>query len=65
VTEKGPPDAVTPARLATLLSQAGGQKVAAAELRADVAAGAPVLSDGRIPILPYVAWLYRRAVHGD
>jgi hypothetical protein len=59
-----PAGALRPAKLASLLTQAGGAKVTAAEIRADVAAGAPQLPAGSIPLLPYIAWLHAKVATG-
>lgn len=56
------PESLNPASLsieqmAKLLSQAGGQKVLAATIAADVAAGAPRNKDGTLHLVHYTAWL--------
>ena len=56
--------AVTAAKLAEMLSQVSGSPVTPGDVADDVAAGAPTEPDGTIPLLPYVCWLYRMAVHG-
>ena len=46
--------------LARLLSAAGGKRVTAEQIRADVDAGAPVGAGGRINLVHYAAWLIRQ-----
>ena len=43
--------------LAGLLSKAGGRRVTAKMLKADVAAGAPTNDDGTMDLTSYAAWL--------
>jgi len=50
-------DALTAVKVAELLSH-GGIVVTPADVESDMAAGAPVLPDGRIPLLAYIRWLY-------
>jgi hypothetical protein len=56
---------VTAATLAEVISQAAGSPVTEADILADVEAGAPVLPDGRVPLLQYIGWLYNQVVNGD
>ena len=44
---------------ARLLSAAGGQRVTAEMITADVAVGAPANADGTINLVAYAAWLVR------
>ena len=53
------PAALTVEELAQLLAAAGGTPVSADDVRADVAAGAPVLPGGRVNLVHYAAWLVR------
>jgi len=56
----GVPDA------ARLLSAAGGQRISADKIEADVAAGAPTNGDGTINLVQYCAWLVKEmATIGD
>jgi hypothetical protein len=57
-------DGMTPARLADMLSQAGGMEVAPMDIESDVQAGAPVLSNGSIPLVRYIRWLHTQVVNG-
>lgn len=54
------PSALSPDQLAELLSKAGNRKIAAAEIKAHVAAGAPTNGDGTIHLLHFAAWLAAR-----
>jgi hypothetical protein len=58
------PNALTPADAARLLSKAGGQPVRVEAIQADLAAGAPVNTDGTINLVHYAAWLVQEAEHG-
>lgn len=51
---------MSPDQLAELLSKAGNRKIAAAEIKAHVAAGAPTNGDGTIHLLHFAAWLAAR-----
>jgi len=46
--------------LARLLTEAAGQRVTVAALKADVAAGAPTNPDGTVNLVHYVAWLLKQ-----
>lgn len=52
--------------LAKLLSAAGGTPVTAAQVRADIKAGAPVIKGRpqRMNLVHYTAWLAQRLKHG-
>lgn len=50
---------------ARLLSAAGGTRVTAEMIRADVAAGAPTNADGTINLVHYAAWLIREMFGHD
>lgn len=58
---------------ARLLTAAGGVRVDAEQVRADIAAGAPTNTDGSINLMHYAAWLVQQmardakggAPHGD
>lgn len=52
--------------VARVLSAAGGTRVTAEQVQADVDAGAPLLPDGRINLVHYAAWLVREVqARGD
>lgn len=53
--------ALSAVEMARVLSAAGGRPVDAAVVQADVDAGAPVDSDGRLNLLSYTAWLAKQA----
>ena len=53
------PTALTVTEAAQLLTAAGAGEVTSDQIEADIAAGAPVGSDGRINLLHYAAWLNR------
>ena len=53
------PTSLTVADAARLLTKAGGQPVTVAMLEADLAAGAPVNTDGTINLVHFAAWLVR------
>jgi len=60
------PTALPLADAARLLSAAGGQRVTAEMIQADVDAGAPTNDDGTINLLQYGAWLVKElANRGD
>ena len=60
------PTALHVADAARLLSAAGGQRVTAEMIQADVDAGVPTNSDGTINLVHYAAWLVREmANRGD
>jgi hypothetical protein len=56
--------AVTAAKLAELLTGAGRARVTAADVKADLAEGAPSLPGGKIPLLAYIRWLHIQVVTG-
>lgn len=51
------PTAMTLEQLADFLSRAGGNAVSAADIAADIEAGAPKNEDGTVNLLHYTAWL--------
>jgi len=53
------PTALPVADATRLLSAAGGQRVTAEMIQADVDAGAPTNDDGTINLVQYGAWLVR------
>jgi hypothetical protein len=53
------PTALPAADAARLLSAAGGQRVTAEMIQADVDVGAPTNGDGTINLVHYAAWLVR------
>ncbi|RIK82074.1 MAG: hypothetical protein DCC67_07615 [Planctomycetota bacterium] len=56
------PTALPAADAARLLTAAGGQRVTAEMIQADVDAGALTNADGTINLIHYAAWLVREAV---
>ncbi|MCK6458236.1 MAG: hypothetical protein L6Q92_17115 [Phycisphaerae bacterium] len=50
---------------ARLLSAAGGTRVTAEMIQADVDAGAPTNADGTINLVQYAAWLVKEASGRD
>jgi hypothetical protein len=58
------PTALPVADAARLLSAAGGQRVTAEMIQADVDAGAPTNGDGTINLVHYGAWLVREMASG-
>lgn len=57
VDPKVNPASLTVVELAKLLSAAGGRKVTAEQVQADIDAGAPSLPGGKINLVHYTAWL--------
>jgi hypothetical protein len=53
------PMALSVEEVSRLLAAAGGKKITPEQVRADIAAGAPVGPDGRINLVHYAAWLIR------
>jgi hypothetical protein len=53
------PASLSVAEVAKLLSAAGGKPVSVEQVQADINAGAPVDSGGRINLIAYTAWLAR------
>lgn len=54
-----------PGKLAEMLTSSGRMEVTETDVRGDVQAGAPIAADGSgVPLLAYVAWLFRRREHG-
>lgn len=51
------PTRLTPDEVAKALSAAGGQKISADQVRADIARGAPTNADGTLHLIHYTAWL--------
>lgn len=58
------PTALTPGDLAALLTRAGGVRVEASDIEADIGAGAPTNADGTINLVHYAAWLARDLTTG-
>ena len=50
---------------AQMLTKGGGVRMTAADLQADVDAGAPLNPDGTISLIVYTAWLVRELSDGD
>lgn len=60
------PTALPAADAARLLSAAGGQRVTAEMIQADVDAGAPTNADGTTNLVHYAAWMLKEmANRGD
>lgn len=59
------PTALPVADAARLLSAAGGQRVTAEMIQADIDAGAPTNADGTINLVQYAAWLVKEASGRD
>jgi hypothetical protein len=59
------PNALSVANAARLLSKVGGERVTEEMIRADLAAGAPVNTDGTINLVHYAAWLVKQRSGGD
>jgi len=53
------PTALSPTDMARMLSAAGGRRITAEMVAADVAAGAPVNRNGTLNLVHYTAWLAR------
>lgn len=53
------PTALSVEEVSRLLSAAGGKRIAAEQVQADIDAGAPVGRDGKINLVHYAAWLVR------
>jgi hypothetical protein len=45
--------------MSRLLSASGGKRITPEEVQADIEAGAPVGTDGRMNLVYYAAWLVR------
>ncbi len=58
------PAALPVADAARVLTRLGGKPVSDAMLRADIAAGAPVNSDGTLNLVHYAAWLVKEMTSG-
>ena len=59
------PTALPVADAARLLSAAGGTRVTAEILQADIDAGAPANADGTINLMHYAAWLVKETSGRD
>jgi hypothetical protein len=59
------PTALAVSDAAKLLSAAGGQRITAEMIQADVDNGAPSNGDGTINLVHYTAWLVREVAGGD
>lgn len=59
------PNAMPIADAARVLTRLGGQTVTEEMLRADIAAGAPVNSDGSLHLAHYAAWLVKEMSGGN
>jgi len=53
------PMALSVEEVSRLLSAAGGKRITAEQVQADLDAGAPVGADGKINLVHYTAWLVR------
>jgi hypothetical protein len=58
------PQALSLEELAKILSAAGGKKITASQIQADLGSGAPQRPDGKINLVHYAAWLARQ-VQGE
>jgi hypothetical protein len=54
------PQALTLEELAKILSAAGGKRITAAQIQADLGSGAPQRPDGKVNLVHYAAWLARQ-----
>lgn len=59
------PNALTVEQAATLLTNAYRQQIPAAQIEADIDAGAPTNADGTINLVHYAAWLLSEMNRGD
>ncbi|KAA5541511.1 hypothetical protein FYK55_18310 [Roseiconus nitratireducens] len=59
------PNRLTPAELATLLSNRRKKRVEVTNIQADIEAGAPTNSDGTISLVAYAAWLLQEKHRGS
>jgi len=59
------PNAMSIADAARVLTRLGGQTVTEEMLRADIAAGAPVNSDGTVHLAHFAAWLVKEMSGGN
>jgi hypothetical protein len=64
-TQSLSPTSLTPADVARLLTQVGGQPVSVQTIQADLAAGAPANADGTVNLVHYAAWLAREMTRRD
>ncbi len=53
--------ALSSADLASVLTQAGAERMTVAAVESDLAAGCPVNGDGTINLIHYTAWLVSRS----
>jgi hypothetical protein len=58
------PNALSVATVARLLSKVSGERVTEEMIQADLAAGAPVNTDGTINLVHYAAWLVKEMSGG-
>lgn len=58
------PSRLTADQAARLLSAAAGVRIAADQIVADIAAGAPTNADGTLNMIHYTAWLARESKSG-
>ena len=63
-TQQDGQDGMTAEKMAELLSQGGRVMVTVNDVESDISAGAPVLPNGRIPLVPYIRWLHTQVVKG-
>jgi hypothetical protein len=59
------PNTLSVANAARLLSKVGGERVTEEMIRADLASGAPVNTDGTVNLVRYAAWLVKERIGGD
>ena len=62
--QRADPTALAVSDAAKLLSAAGGQRIIAEMIQADVDAGAPSNADGTINLVNYTAWLVKEMATG-
>jgi hypothetical protein len=60
--QRADPTALTFVDAAKLLSAAGGQRITAEMIQADVDIGVPTNGDGTINLVNYTAWLVKQAI---
>ena len=62
--QRADPTALAVVDAAKLLSAAGGQRITAEMIQADVDSGAPTNADGTINLVNYTAWLVKEMATG-
>jgi len=59
------PNRLAVEQAAQVLSAAGGRRLSAETIEADIAAGAPTNENGTINLVMYAAWLLKDRARGD